>query len=83
MAQYTGFGKTLRKYMVDRDVRSWTQLSRRIERRTSVVYSHQVISKYAYGKAQVPTAFVQACADALELPREERRDLAEQYAYHS
>ncbi len=83
MAQYTGFGKALRKYMIDRDVRSCTGLSRRIERRTGEVYSHQRISNYAAGKGQVPTAFVQACADALELNREERRDIAEQYAYHS
>lgn len=80
---YTGFGKTLRRQMWERDVRSWTQLEEMIHRRTGQRYSHQSMSKYAAGASAIPPEFVQAFSTTLELPKSERTELAEQYAYHS
>jgi hypothetical protein len=81
--KYTGFGKALQRLMVDRDIRSWTHLEAVLEEKTGRSYSHQSMTKYAFGDNVTPPEFVMAFADALELTREERRDLAEQYAYHS
>lgn len=80
---YTGFGKTLRRLMWDRDIRSWTQLEEMITRKTGEKYSHQSMSKYASGASAIPPEFVQAFRKTLDLSDEERGDLAEQYAYHS
>jgi hypothetical protein len=81
---YTGFGKTLRRFMWDRDIRSWAQLAELMESATGRVYSHQSMSKYAAGTTNlIPAEFVQDFATALELSEIERLDLAEQFTYHS
>lgn len=80
---YTGFGKMLRQLMLDRDIRSWMQLSRMIEAQTGERYPHQSMSKYATGDSAIPVKFVGAFAETLALTSEERTDLAEQLAYHS
>ena len=80
---YTGFGKAMQKLMADRNIRSWVQLAAQIHETTGRSYSHQSMSKYASGTTQTPSEFVESFAEALGLSRAERRDLAEQYAYHS
>jgi hypothetical protein len=69
--------------MLNRDIRSWTQLGELIYEATGRNHSHQSMSKYAFGDRVVPPEFVMAFAETLELTREERRDLAEQHTYHS
>lgn len=80
---YTGFGKTLRMLMLDRNIRSWTQLEEEIDRATGERYSHQSMSKYAAGTSTIPPEFVQAFANTLELTSSERSELAEQFTYYS
>jgi hypothetical protein len=79
----TGFGKALRQFMVREDIDSWSQLSDEIQRTTNRKYAHQSISKYAVGANSVPVEFVQDFADALDLSKQERVDLAVQLTFHS
>lgn len=80
----TGFGKMLLSLMQRRDVHSWSHLSELVAEKTGREYSHQSISKYASGKVQaIPPEFVVAVCDTLQLDKQERLDLAEQYAYYS
>ena len=81
--QYTGFGKTMKKLMVDRGIPSWMALSRRIKETTGEIYSHQLISKYAYGKSEVPSEFVQDLAETLRVSGAERRELADAYTWEA
>lgn len=81
--EYTGFGKTMKKLMVDRSIASWMALSRRIKETTGETYSHQLISKYAYGKSEVPSEFVQDLAETLKVTKAERDELANAYTWHS
>jgi hypothetical protein len=81
--RYTGFGKAVRMVMLDRDIPSWTMLSEIIDVETGRRYSPQTLSKYAAGTVEVPSEFVVSFAEALGLLQAERRDLAEQNAYHS
>lgn len=80
---YTPFGKHLRFLMWQRDIRSWTELERVIERNTGSFHSHQSMSKYAVGKVAIPVEFVQDFAEALGLNAKERTDIAELLTYHS
>jgi hypothetical protein len=80
---YTGFGKALKRLMVERDIRSWTQLEERIHTATGERYSHQSMSKYAAGSSAIPPEFVVAVSHTLGLEGDERSNLAEQYAFHS
>lgn len=80
---YTGFGRTLRRLMTERDIRSWTQMEEKIKEATGRSYSHQSMSKYASGISTVPPEFVRDVCATLDLGAEERTELAERYAYES
>ena len=80
---YTGFGRTLRRLMWDRDVASWTRLCEMIEEATGLQFAHQSMSKYAAGTTPAPHEFVQAFADTLALTKKEREELAYQYTFCS
>ena len=71
----------MKKLMVDRGIPSWMALSRRIEQKTGETYSHQLISKYAYGKSAVPAEFVHDLAETLGTNKAERRELADAYTW--
>ena len=81
--RYTGFGKTLRKLVEDRDIRSWTLQEERVHETIGRSYSHQSMSKYAAGTVEIPSEVVMSFAETLSHSRTERRDLAEQHTYHS
>ncbi len=80
---YTGFGKMLRRLMWERDIRSWLQLEEMIVRKTGERFSHQSMSRYAAGASAIPSEFVKAFCETLNLSDSERADLADQYTYHS
>ncbi len=80
---YTGFGRTMRRFMAERGINSWTHLEDLIKEKTGNKRSHQNMSKYAFGDVQTPYEFVHDFADALGLDEAERRELAWKYTYES
>jgi hypothetical protein len=80
---YTEFGRTLRRLMWDRDVRSWSSLGEMLKAEVGVEFSHQSMSKYAAGTVSIPPEFVAGVAQVLRLSESERAELAVAYAYAS
>ncbi len=69
------FGRTLFTFMLSRNIRSVSELAKRLG---DVGYdvSRQTVANYVDGVTPVSTPFVRACSRALHLNKGEKRELA-------
>jgi hypothetical protein len=76
----TVFGAVVGELMLERDIRSWTDLSKFLE-----AHGHSFepsrLSGWAYGQHDVDWRFVRALAEVLRLEAEERTRLAMTFTY--
>jgi hypothetical protein len=76
----TVFGAVVGELMLERDIRSWTDLSKLLK-----AHGHSFepsrLSGWAYGQHDVDWRFVRALAEVLRLKAEERTHLAMTFAY--
>ncbi len=76
----TVFGAVVGELMLERDIRSWTDLSKLLEAHGHSFEASR-LSGWAYGHRDVDWRFVRALAEVLRLEAEERTRLAMTFAY--
>jgi hypothetical protein len=76
----TVFGAVVGELMLERDIRSWTDLSRLLEAHGHYFEASR-LSGWAYGQHDADWRFVRAFAEVLRLEAEERTRLAMTFAY--
>lgn len=76
----TDFGKHLYGVMVSRDMRTFAELARVLQR-DGLRISRQAIANYANGNRAVPASFITALSASLKLTDDEQHDLAWYFAY--
>jgi hypothetical protein len=76
----TVFGAVVGELMLERDIRSWTDLSKLLKAHGHSVEASR-LSGWAYGQHDVDWRFVRALAEVLRLQADERTRLAMTFAY--
>lgn len=80
--EMTGFGLVVWRLMAARGITTQRELARRINGATGEEVSFDTVRNYLYGRSVAHPSFVRQLVDTLSLDEEERRQLADAYAFN-